>query len=261
MKTSLIIATYNWPLALDLVLRSVMNQSVYPEEVLIADDGSKEETAQMISSYQKIFPIPLHHIWHEDNGFRKTIILNKTYKCSIGDYIVQIDGDIILHKEFIKDHIRNSKKGFFIKGSRGRLDKNLTEEVLKSRRVKFCSIERGMKSQINATRLPILSRFFYRDDFKSRNVKGCNFALWKEDFIAINGYDNSISGWGHEDIDIAARLINIGVRRRQLKMSAVCYHLHHEIQARNKEAENLEHYYKVVREKTTTCKDGYSQII
>jgi glycosyltransferase involved in cell wall biosynthesis len=260
MKTSLIVSTYNWPAALNLVLKSILKQSVLPEEVLIADDGSKQETIELISRHQKLFPVPLYHVWHEDDGFRKTIILNKSYEKATGDYIIQIDGDILLHKDFIKDHIKNRKSGFFIKGSRGRLDKRLTEEVLKSERLKFFSIERGIKSQINATRLPFLSPLFFKNDYKSRNVKGCNFALWKDDFVAINGYDNSISGWGHEDIDIAARLINYGIRRRQLKMTAVCYHLHHEIQSRSKEAENLENYYRVVRDKIVTCQNGYHQI-
>jgi hypothetical protein len=165
-----------------------------------------------------------------------------------------------LEKNFIKDHLKHRKRGCFIKGSRGRLSKELTEKSIKEERIDFCSFMPGMKSQINATRFPPAAPIFYKDDTKSRNVKGCNFALWKKDFISINGYDNDISGWGHEDIDIAARLINNGIRRRQLKMVAVCYHQHHEILSRSKEAENLEKYNYVVNNKITLCENGYHQI-
>lgn len=259
-ECSLIISTYNWPEALNLALKSVLRQTILPAEVIIADDGSGDNTRQLIEDYKKKSPILMKHMWHEDLGFRKTIILNKAYKQTTTDYIIQVDGDIILEKNFIKDHLTHRKKGFFIKGSRGRLCKELTEKAIKEERIDFCSLMPGIKSQINATRFPLAAPLFYKDDTKSRNVKGCNFALWKNDFITINGYDNNISGWGHEDIDIAARLINNGILRRQLKMAAVCYHQHHEIASRNKEAENLEHYYSIMRDKIVICQNGYNQI-
>jgi glycosyltransferase involved in cell wall biosynthesis len=260
-KCSLIISTYNWPKALNLVLKSTLDQSVLPSEVIIADDGSREETRNLIDNYKKLFPIRLHHEWHEDLGFRKTIILNKAYAQANCDYIIQVDGDIILHKDFIQDHLQHKKHGFFIKGSRGRLNKNLTEKVINGKINNFCPITPGMMSHINAMRFPIAAPFFYKDDTQSRNVKGCNFAVWKNDFISVNGYDNDISGWGHEDIDLAARLINVGINRRQLKMVAVCYHLHHEILSRNEEAKNFDKYHEVVLKKITSCKNGYNQLI
>jgi glycosyltransferase involved in cell wall biosynthesis len=259
-KCTLIISTYNWPQALNLVLMSLLEQTVLPYEVIIADDGSRDETRVLIDSYKKILPVPLLHVWHEDIGFRKTIILNKAFAQAGSDYIIQVDGDIMLHKNFVEDHLRHRKKGHFIKGSRGRLNKKLTERILNDKKISLCSLTPGVKSTINATRFPLLAPIFYKDDNLSRNVKGCNFAVWKNDFISVNGYDNDISGWGHEDIDLAARLINAGIKRRQLKMTAVCYHLHHEILSRNKEAENLDRYHEVVLNKVRACKNGYKQL-
>lgn len=257
---TLLISTYNWPEALDLVLKSVMIQTVMPKEVIVADDGSRQETIDLVKSYQQKFPVPLIHEWHEDNGFRKTIILNKALKKATGEYIVQVDGDIILHKDFIKDHQANATKGFFIKGSRGRLTDRRSKAVLKSKNIAISSLQPGVMSRINATRLPLLSPVFHKDDTKTRNVKGCNFAFWKSDMLAVNGYNNDLSGWGHEDIEFPARLVNYGVKRRQLKMTAVCFHIHHELRSRSNEDSNLKVYEDVVANKIVRCENGIDQV-
>ena len=103
MKCSLIISTYNWPEALDLVLKSVLRQTTMPSKVIIADDGSKAETRLLVEEYKKIFSVPLIHVWQEDNGFRLATIRNKAISNSNFTYIIQIDGDVILNKNFIKD--------------------------------------------------------------------------------------------------------------------------------------------------------------
>ncbi|MFY7838706.1 MAG: glycosyltransferase family 2 protein [Lacibacter sp.] len=260
MECSLVISTYNWPQALDLVLKSVLRQRVLPGEVIIADDGSAEETKQLIASYQASFPVPLIHMWHKDDGFRKTIILNKAYKAAKGEYIIQIDGDIIIHPDFIKDHLKFSEKGFYIKGSRGLLTKELTENVLKSKRINFSLLQAGIKSRFNITRLPLASRLLYGKPDNTRKVKGCNFAVWKSDFIAVNGYNNDVRGWGHEDIELAARLVNHGVKQRHLKLAAICFHIHHELASRHKEAHNLQSYYDVIHNKVKRCESGYDQV-
>lgn len=231
-----------------------------PGEVLIADDGSRHDTIELIRSFQLNFPVPLKHFWQHDDGFRKTIILNKTFKAANSNYIIQIDGDIVLHPHFIRDHLTHRERGYFIKGSRGRLTKELTEKVMKSGTISFSSLQPGVKSSINATYFPLASKLFYGRGDESRNVKGCNFAVWKDDFIAVNGYDNTIAGWGHEDIDLAARLINNHVKRRQLKMAGVCFHLYHQLASRSKEADNLENYYEVVNKKIVRCLNGYDQV-
>ena len=260
MVTTLIISTYNWPEALELVFKSVLQQTVYPSEVIIADDGSGLETQMVIEDFKAQISIPVKHVWHEDNGFRKTIILNEAVKQAVGDYIVQIDGDILLHPKFIEDHLKSASKGYFIKGSRGRLMMNKTKEVLQSKSIIIHPLTKGLASTINATRCPWFSPFFYGDPRLSRKVKGCNFAFWKEDFIAVNGYNNALEGWGHEDIEIAARLVNNGTKCKHLKMVAVCYHLYHKINSRHQEVSNLDIYEKVVKEGIKICNNGYKQL-
>ena len=113
MKISLLISTYNWPQALDLVLLSVEKLTCKPDELLIADDGSRTETTQLIDAFKKTSSITVRHIWHEDKGFKRSEILNKAIAKSTSDYIIQTDGDCILHPSFVKDHIFLAKKKIF----------------------------------------------------------------------------------------------------------------------------------------------------
>ncbi|RBW56379.1 glycosyl transferase family 2 [Tenacibaculum sp. E3R01] len=258
MDIALLISTYNWPKALHMVLSTVQNQTVLPNEILIADDGSTEDTKKVIEEWKEKLTIPIKHLWHEDKGFRKTIIMNKAIASSSSNYIVQIDGDILLEKHFIQDHIKNAKKGFFIKGSRALILKDRTESILNNQIFVLKEELKYVKNTINATRMPLFASIFRKDKFKSNNVKGCNFAFWKKDFIAVNGYDNDMDGWGHEDIELAARLTNLGIKQRQLKMVAICFHLHHKFNDRGNENINYSKYLDVVKNGVVRCKNGFN---
>ena len=110
-KITLLISTYNWIDALKRVIDGVLQQTILPDEIIIADDGSRSDTKEYIDSIRKYFPMPLVHVWHEDDGFRRTIILNKAIAQASGDYIIEIDGDVIPERHFIQDHIEVMKKG------------------------------------------------------------------------------------------------------------------------------------------------------
>ena len=136
MTVSLIISTYNWPRALYLCLDSVMQQTVMPSEILIADDGSGMSTRDVVKHFENISPVPVRHIWHEDNGFRLAAIRNKAIAASKGKYIIQIDGDLILQRNFIQDHMLFAREGCFVTGSRGIItDRN--GKVLVSNRLAY----------------------------------------------------------------------------------------------------------------------------
>src|ERR1700761_3212742 len=129
IKTSLNISTYNWPRALNLCLLSVKALKVLPDEVVIADDGSTDDTRQLIAEFQKDFPVPLKHVWQPDEGFQLARVRNKGIAASSYEYIIQVDGDLVLHPMFVADHIAFSKKGTFTGGSRVLLNKSYSEEL------------------------------------------------------------------------------------------------------------------------------------
>ena len=257
LNVSLIISTYNWPGALNLCLQSVLHQSVLPNEIIIADDGSKEETRELINSFKMICKIPLIHVWHEDKGFRKTMIMNEAFTKVSYPYIVQIDGDIILHKDFIKDHIRFAQSKSFVSGSRVIIDEKLTKKLIQKKQWKFSIFTNGLRNRLNGIRIPFLSKF--QEHYRQNDiiyVRGCNMAFWKEDLLKVNGYDEEITGWGREDNELAARLINSGICKRVIKFSAIAFHLHHNLRSRDSVDQNDVILNKTLSKKRIRCKQG-----
>lgn len=258
-SVALLISTFNWPEALELVLQSVLLQKTMPVEVLIADDGSDIRTASVIEKFRERSPFPINHIWHPDDGFRKTVIMNKAIEVTQCDYIVQIDGDIIMHPNFIRDHVAEAERGFYIKGSRTLLNQEKSSKLLEMKSTTVSAFSRGVKNRINGLHLPALSILLKKKAWRSDDLRGCNCAFWKDDFIRVNGYNNDLKGWGHEDIELAARLVNLGVMQKRIKLTAVCYHLFHPFNDRGQENENFSSYQKAVEQGIVKATNGYNQ--
>ncbi|MBL4674906.1 MAG: glycosyltransferase family 2 protein [Mucilaginibacter sp.] len=256
----ILVSTYNWPSALELVFLSILQQTVMPDEILIADDGSAEETIQLIDAYRKKFNIPLKHAWHEDNGFRKSIVLNKAVKLAEADYIIEIDGDIVLDRRFIADHILQAQKGYFVQGSRAMINEAKTNQMIKDKDIKLNPLSKGLYTRFNAYRIPALAKFYNNKPLDPMNVKGCNLAFWRNDYIKVNGYYNDFEGWGWEDYEFAARLINSGVYKKRVKMVAISYHLFHKQTSRANYFPNEVIYRRTVDEKLTYCDSGYREV-
>ncbi len=225
MRVSLVISTYNWPDALRLCLESVTRQKRVPDEVIIADDGSTETTGQVADSFRG--RLDIQHVWHEDKGFRKTVIMNKAFALCTGDYIIQTDGDIILDRHFIADHLAVARRGYYYDGSRGKLNRTVTEKALRTDSFVPHFWTAGLTRRLNTLRLPLLTPFFYGYR-KHKPERGCNLAFWRDDLYAVNGYDERMIGYGSEDRDLPERLRRLGVRKRFVKFMAVEYHLYHE---------------------------------
>lgn len=262
MLVSLLISTYNWKEALSLCLYSAFAQTVKPCEILIADDGSRNDTRELIDKMREKTDIPIVHIWHEDKGFRLSAIRNRSIERAKGNYIIQIDGDIILDKKFIADHLELAEKGFFVGGSRVLLEKDITEQLMAAPGSYPSVFSLKLGRVFNALRSRILRNFLAMRYAKSRmsSVRGCNMAFWKEDIFRINGYNESLEMWGQEDTELAYRLIHSGIRKKQLKMGGVEYHLYHEQASK----ENLEFHdqvlLQVITEKISWCENGIKKI-
>lgn len=258
MTVSLIISTYNWPRALYLCLDSVMQQTVMPSEILIADDGSGMSTRDVVKHFENISPVPVRHIWHEDTGFRLAAIRNKAIAAAHGEYVIQIDGDVILQRSFILDHMAFARKGYFVAGSRGIIADMLTRKVLSGEITSLSPLMRGIKNSNNAIRIPLMS-FLFRTLQPAKPVRGCNMAFWREDLIRVNGYDENIVGWGCEDNDIANRLRNAGVGKHMLKFRGIVFHLHHKLAERSHMEENRRIREQNLRERKIRCELGVDQ--
>jgi len=258
---SLLIATYNWPRALSLVLASVRAQRVPPLEVVIADDGSRDETRALIEREAQHFPVPIVHVWHEDTGFRLAAIRNKAIAQSRGEYVVQIDGDIVLHPEFIAGHARFARRGSYVQGSRALLSEAITNRLFAGDNVPVSWRAPGVSQRANAVYAPWLSRFVRGPTGALHRTRGCHMAFWRDDLIRVNGYDEYMEGWGREDSELALRLINAGVVRRNLKFSSVAFHLWHRVANQDAVARNHERFERAQRERLTRAERGLDQYL
>lgn len=262
---SLIISTYNWLPALELCLESIMLQSVLPDEIIIADDGSGKDTTDFIARFSAQSKVPVQHVWQPDEGFQLARIRNKAIAVAEYEYIIQIDGDLILHKDFIKDHLNFQRKGYFTTGSRMLLSPKTTEALFDKKSIDLKKNSKENKNYFNSLRIPFLQDFFsQRYKNKGRHkyyVKGCNMAFWKIDLLKVNGYNEDFSGWGREDSEIAIRLINAGVNKRFLKFGGVCYHLYHKEASRELEERNIRLMNDAIDNKIIRASNGISRYL
>lgn len=261
--STLCIATYNWPDALQLCLDSVLRQSRLPDEIIIADDGSTPSTREVIEGFRKVCPVPLVHVWQPDEGFRLAMIRNKAFAAAKGEYILQVDGDLILHPRFVEDHLKFARAGTFMSGSRAMLDPVWSQECIHSGAFRPPGLfSRHLTKKYNAFRQPVLAAVNHqlqRGRREYRYVLGCNMSFWKADLLRVNGYNEQFSGWGKEDNDIAVRLMNAGVRLRFIKFAGVVYHLYHRESEKQQLQVNEELFEHSIRKKVTYISQGMAR--
>lgn len=263
LKVSLIITTYNWPEALLLVLKSIEIQTVKPNEVIIADDSSKKETANIIKNFSKKTSLKIIHSWQEDIGYRLSMSRNKAIAKSSYEYIVMIDGDMILHPNFIEDHINFAKRGTFVQGVRAKINALKSKEILTNGSIFFRELDEGLKSKRYSIRSKLLSFLFSGKKYfnKLNMFLGCNMAFFRTDCFNINGFNEDFIGWGRDDSEFGARLLHSGIDRRDLRFNAVAYHIHHEGNSRAMLERNHQIYLDILKRKVIRCKNGIDKYI
>jgi len=233
MRVSLIITTFNNPQSLHRCLLGCVVQTVQPDQIIVADDGSRADTRAVLHA-RAFASLPLEHVWHADEGWQKLRIMNLAITHCSGDYIVFCDGDSIPRRDFIAAHIRHSRPRTFISGAMldipSAVHATFSDEEILDNSV--------FESRMLADRCPQLARYRRRLEpgrwesllnvatYRYCTLRGSNFSLWKDDFLAVNGCDESF-GYGSDDRELGVRLRNAGVASRWLKYSLVQLHLAH----------------------------------
>lgn len=262
MQVTLMIITYNWPEALKRVLDSALHQSMLPSEIVIGDDGSTDKTRQLIESYAQSSPVPIVHVWQEDKGFRRTSILNKAIARAKGDYIIQVDGDVILDSHFVADHVDVAQKGCFVCGSRVKLATPISQRLLQDEEARLSLHQMPLSSVANSFRSSWLRHYLaFRYARRINHLRGCNMAFWKDDIIKVNGYDENLTKWGHEDGELAYRLHFAGIKKKSLKMGGIVYHLYHPEASRENVQYHNEVLDQVIAEHSAWCKNGIDKYL
>ncbi len=235
MRISVILSTYNAPEWLEKVLWGYAAQSCRPHEIVIADDGSTADTRRTIERLERSMGLAVVHAWHEDRGFRKCEIVNKALVAASGEYLIFSDGDCIPGRDFVATHRRLARPGSFLSGGLVRLPMDL------SRRVTADDIASGRTHSLRwllRHGLPINSKCLMvagsrklgalldRVTTTQATWNGHNASAWKSDIVRVNGFDERM-GWGGEDRELGERLVNAGLRGRQIRHRAICVHLDH----------------------------------
>jgi len=264
-EAAVLVSTYNRPKALELVLRGLSSQTVVPHQIVIGDDGSGPETAQVIEKW-KSKGLPIEHCWHEDRGFRKTIIMNEAIRKTRAPYVIFMDGDCIPLKDFVADHLAYRQLGCALAGGRILASQGFTVE-LESGRKDFAepSYFEGWKlslaGKINRwtplVKLPE-GAWRLRQPNKWELLRGCNFSVDLVSLKSVNGFDETIEGWGMEDSDLAVRLINLGLKIKSLRFAAPQLHLWHKEEDRSKLQRNVDFLNDTIRSRRTRALKGLS---
>ena len=232
---SVIVSTYNSEKWLKNVLLGFEMQCFKDFELIIADDGSSSSTKELIKKISPRLFYSINHVWHPDNGFQKTIILNKALKASKGDYIVFTDGDCIPRADFLYNHFKHKVRGCFLSGGYFKLNIYLSN-LIKDEDIKSQScfsikwlLKRGLPFSYKNLKISSsenTSIFLNSITITKPTWNGHNSSGWRSDIFSINGFDERMK-YGGEDREMGERLINIGVKGKQIRYSAICLHLDH----------------------------------
>ena len=259
MKLSLIITTYNWEEALGVALLSAFDQTILPDEIIVADDGSTPKTRELVQRLSEKAQMPIYHSWQQDKGFRLARSRNRAMVKAQGDYIILIDGDVVLERHFVEDHLKFRRPGYFIQGTRVLLNNSLSQKVLARKRMEPGLCYKGVENRKNCIRSNMMAQLF---SFTSRSligVKTCNFAFHKRDAVAVNGFNEEFVGWGREDSEFIVRLLNNGIRRKNMKFNGLVYHLYHSMNDRGRLHQNDQILQQTIDDKLVWCQQGMNQ--
>jgi glycosyltransferase involved in cell wall biosynthesis len=258
MKTSLVISTYNQPAALAKAIRGWQRQTRWPDEILFSDDGSREATREIINQFAATAPVMVRHIWHADDGFRKTIILNKTLAAATGDYLVFTDADCVPHPRYIADHIALAERNFWVQGRRCFVREEFVPEFESGQTPVWRWMLTGkISGAAKGVRWPLP---LVRRDMKQRGIIGCNMAFWRDDLVAVNGFDEAYTGWGTgEDSDIGTRLYHLGRPRKFVYGRAITFHLNHPQAPRGHHPASLARLAETIASGKIRCENGLNR--
>ncbi|MDH4181578.1 MAG: glycosyltransferase family 2 protein [Betaproteobacteria bacterium] len=259
MLISVIVTTYNRPDALRAVLDGLAAQDDRGLEVIVADDGSRSDTRELVEAVRSSAPLRVHHVWQEDRGFRAGAARNRAFERAAGEYLLFLDGDCIPRPDFIARHRALAERGWMVAGNRALLSEAFTRTALLERSPLHAWTMPDWRAakhrgDINRT-LPLASlplgplRKLAADRWQ--RVRACNLGVWSSDFASVGGFDETFEGWGFEDSDLAVRLLNAGVRRKEGAFATGVLHLWHRENDRRHEGRNWDLLQERIRSHAT----------
>jgi len=236
LHPSIILSTYNSPDWLRKSLWGYESQLMKDFEIVIADDGSREQTTELIRQFQQQSGLNIKHVWQTDDGFRKTRILNKAVLAASGNYLIFSDGDCVPRNDFVAVHAGMARAGHFLSGGYFKLPMSISQAISKEDIMQGRVFNRRWlrKQGLN---VPFFKMWKFTARKKSADIlnrltptiaswNGHNASGWVSDIMAANGFDERMR-YGGEDRELGERLVNAGVEPVQIRYNAICVHLDH----------------------------------
>jgi GT2 family glycosyltransferase len=255
LNVAFVVLTYNRSSALRPVLQALARQCAEGDEVVVADDGSRPEHVAAVRDVRWGFPCRAVHVWHPDEGFTAASARNMGVLQTSAPYVVFLDGDCVPGPDFVARHREFARPGCFVNGSRVLLSPSLTRRV-EAGEVDLSTVSAGQwlryRAQGHANKWVHLLRWpaAWRRPvagFSWKGIRSCNLAVWREDFMAIEGFDETFNGWGHEDADFVLRLHQHGLSRLNAPLATEVFHLWHQENPRHNEQINRQRVHDRVR--------------
>jgi len=264
MEVAVVVTTYNRPDALAAVMDGYCEQTDQNFELIVADDGSTDETRELVESYRARAPMPVSHVWQKDAGFRAGAVRNRAVASSNAQYVIFTDGDCVPARGFVAAHKLLSCRGFFLAANRVLLSEACTRRVLAAKepihRWGWSDSLLGWARRDVNRLLPLLelpdSGWRTRNPQRWEGVKTCNLSVWREDLLRVNGFDESYEGWGLEDSDLVIRLLHAGVKHKSARFAAPVFHLWHAENDRTQLARNQQRLDELLRSGQTRASLG-----
>ncbi len=267
IRVAVVVTTYNRPDALARVLSAYLSQDDRDIELLVADDGSTDETRGVVDRFAARAGFPVHHVWHEDRGFRAGAIRNRAIAATGADYIVFTDGDCVPLRGFVANHRALAEPGWFVAGNRMLLSEGLTrrvidEEIALEGWSRFDWVRAFLRRDVNRL-APLWRRglgdahgWRRRQPARWEGAKTCNLGVWRSDLVQVNGFDETYSGWGLEDSDLVIRLLHAGVRHKNGRFATPLAHLWHAENDRSRLDDNRRQLEALVASRRTRAAAG-----
>jgi len=267
MKAAVIVTTYNRPDALEAVLEGYCAQSDRSFELIVADDGSTSDTADMVSRFSYRGIVPITHVWQEDRGCRPAAARNRAVASTSADYIIFTDGDCVPSHNFVSAHKELAEPGFFLGSNRMLLAPEFTDKVMKERIpihawgwVNWIQswVRRDVNRLLPLVTLPDGSFRRWNPD-RWKGIKTCNLSVWRKDLICVNGLDESSEGWALEDSNLVIRLLHAGIKHKNARFAAPVFHLWHPERDRRHHEENRKRLENLLRSTEVRAAVGLDQ--
>jgi predicted glycosyltransferase involved in capsule biosynthesis len=166
-----------------------------------------------------------------------------------------------MDKHFIEDHLNFAKKGHYLFGSRVTIKKTFLAELFTKKKTQFNFFSKGIKKRGRTIRMPCLTRFSKSFTERSTKLRGCNMSFWKADFVKINGFNESLVGWGIDDSEMIQRMHNIGIQGTRLRNCGIAYHIYHKEQFKGHIEINNEIEKQTTEKKLTFIEKGINQYL